>query len=420
MDFSLSEEQEMLKTSARDFLGKECTEAVVRETLTNKEGFSQELWRKVAELGWLGIVFPEKYGGTNGNIIDLIVLFEEMGRAIYVSPYLSTVILCGLTILEAGTDEQKMALLPGIANGKCIMSLALTEPQASWDGHGWEPDGVTTTATADGENYLINGTKLFVHDAHIADYLLCVARTRSSRKAENGVTLFMVDTKSEGIKYNLLKTLSGNNKQSEVIFSNVRVPAKNIIGRLNGGWGPLTRSIKVGALMLCAQMVGAGQRILEMTVDYAKTRVQFDMPIGIHQHVQAHCVSLVGDVDTSRMVTHLAAWKLKESIPADLEVAIAKAWTGEAYRDACWRAHQVLAGIGSVETVGLLPIYTKQGSVANYYLGSPAEYQKVIVRELESLPAHEKARGEPRGLWDMKKPVVPSWEIWKEYYQKIY
>jgi alkylation response protein AidB-like acyl-CoA dehydrogenase len=112
--------------------------------------------------------------------------------------------------------------------------------------------------------------------------------------------------------------------------------------------------------------------------------------------------------------------KLSENIPANLEVAIAKAWTGEAYRDACWRAHQVLAGIGSVETVGLLPIYTKQGSVANYYLGSPAEYRKVISKEMESLPAHEKARGEPRGLWDMKKPIVPSWDIWKEYYEKIY
>ena len=418
MDFSLSEDQEMLKTSARDFLTKECTEAVVREILGNKQGFSPELWRKTADMGWLGIIFPEKYGGTGGNLVDLTVLFEEMGRAIYISPYLSTVVLCGLTILNAGTEEQKDELIPEIIKGKKILALALTESQATWDGHGWEPTGVTVKATADGSDYVIDGVKLFVHDAHIADYLLCVARTGRRGKVENGITLFLVDGKSPGITYNLLKTLSGNNKQSEVVFNKVRIPAKNIIGKLNGGWAPLVKSIRMGALMLCAQMVGAGQRILEVTVDYAKTRIQFDMPIGINQHVQAHCVSLVGDVDSSRWVTYLAVWRLSAGMPADLEVAIAKAWTGEAYRDACWHAHQVLAGIGSTETAGVLPIFTKQGSMANYYLGAPADYRKIIASELETLPEPEKPRGKPRGLWGSKRKVIPSWDIWQEYYLK--
>ena len=159
--------------------------------------------------------------------------------------------------------------------------------------------------------------KLFVHDAHVANFLLCAARTAGGGPEGTGITLFLVDAASKGITYKLLKTLSGNNKQSEVVFDKVRVPAANIVGKLNAGWAPLNRSIKIGALMLCAQMTGAGQRVLEMTVEYAKTRVQFDMPIGIHQHVQAHCVSLVGDVDTSRLVTCLAAWRLKENMPAE-------------------------------------------------------------------------------------------------------
>ncbi|UCH51962.1 MAG: acyl-CoA/acyl-ACP dehydrogenase, partial [Chloroflexota bacterium] len=216
MDFSLSEDQEMLKTSARDFLTKECTEAVVREILGNKQGFSPELWRKIADMGWPGIIFPERYGGTGGNLVVLAVLFEEMGRAIYISPYLSTVVLCGLTILNAGTEEQRDELIPEIIEGKNILAVALTEPQATWDGHGWEPTGVTVRATADGSDYVIDGVKLFVHDAHIADYVLCVARTGRQGKAENGITLFLVDGKSPGITYNLLKALSGNNKQSEV------------------------------------------------------------------------------------------------------------------------------------------------------------------------------------------------------------
>lgn len=416
MDFSLTEDQEMLKTSARDFLAKECTEAVVRATLAHKDGYSRELWRKAADLGWMGMVFPEAYGGTGGNIMDLAVLFEEMGRAVYISPYLSTVVLCGLTILDSGTDEQKNKLIPRIIKGETVLALALAEPQATWDGHGWEPCGVTVTAKPQGNDYVINGTKLFVHDAHVADFLLCAARTGPGNAEGDGITLFLVDAASEGIKCNRLKTLSGSNKQSEVTFSNVRVPARNTVGSLNGGWAPLNRSIKVGALMLCAQMVGAGQRILEMTVDYAKTRVQFDMPIGIHQHVQAHCVSLVGDVDTSRWVTYLAAWRLTEGMPADLEVAIAKAWSGESYRDGCWHAHQVLAGVGSAERLSLLPIYTRQGADANYYLGAPADYERIITRELESIPVHEKTLGKARGLWDARKQVAPSWDVWKEYY----
>jgi len=416
MDFSLTEDQEMLKKSARDFFSKECTEAVVRATLASKDGYSRDLWLKAAELGWMGIIFPEEYGGTGGNVTDLAVLFEEMGRGIYVSPYLSTVVLGGLTIIGAGTDEQKARLIPKIVKGEVILSLALTEPQAAWDGHGWEPSGVTVAAAPQGSDYVISGRKLFVHDAHVADFLLVAARTARGGQDGGGITLFLVDARDKGIKYNLLKTLSGNNKQSEVVFEQMRVPAANIVGKLNQGWAPLNRSVKIGALMLCAQMIGAGQRILETTVEYAKTRVQFDMPIGIHQHVQAHCVSLVGDVDTSRLVTYLAAWRLKENMPADLEVAIAKAWCGEAYRDACWHAHQVMAGVGSAERLSLLPIYTRQGSDANYYLGSPADYRKIVTRELESIPPHEKALGKARGLWDPKRQVVPSWDVWKEYY----
>lgn len=418
MDFSLTEDQEMLKTTARDFLTKECTEAIIRDTLRNKEGYSPELWRKLADLGWLGIIFPEKYGGTGGTILDLAILFEEMGRSIYISPYLSTVVLGGLTILNAGSEEQKNGLIPRIIKGGTILALALTEPESSWDGQAWEPAGVTVKATPDGGDYIIDGVKLFVHDAHIADYLLCVARTSRRGKAENGITLFLVDGKSRGITYNLLKTLTGNNKQSEVVFNKVRVPAKNIIGKLNAGWAPLARSIQIGAIMLCAQMVGAGQRVLEMTTDYAKTRIQFDMPIGINQHVQAHCVSLVSDVDSCRWITYLAAWQLSAGMPPDLEVAIAKAWTGETYQDACWHAHQVLAGVGSTEDLSIMPICTRQGNLANYYLGDPAHYRKKIADELENLPPPEKPRGKRRGLWDPKRQGMPSWDVWREYYLK--
>ena len=237
------------------------------------------------------------------------------------SPHLSTVVLCGLAILNAGSEEQKRELLPKIVEGDLIMALALTEPESSWVGKAWDPEGVTVRATLDGDDYVIDGTKLFVHDAHIANHLLCVTRTRDGAKPEDGITLFLVDAKDPKINYTLLETTAGD-KQSEVVFDKVRVPKKNMVGELDGSWAPLAKVMQIGAVMLCAEMVGAGQRLLELTVDYAKIRIQFEQPIGINQYVQEHCVHLLGSVDGSRWVTYQAAWKSSEGLPCDMEVAL--------------------------------------------------------------------------------------------------
>lgn len=398
MDFALSEEQEMLKKTAHDFLESNCPESLVREMERDEKGYSADLWHKIAELGWLGIVFPEKYGGTGGSPLDLAILHEEMGRAMFPSPYLSTVVLCGLTILAAGNEEQKAELLPKIAKGDVILALALTEPSASWDA-----EGVTVQATADGDDYIINGTKLFVHDAHIADYLLCVTRTKDGAVPEEGVTLFLVDAKSPGLSYTLLKTMAGNNKQSEVIFNKVKVPRKNMVGKLNGGWAPLAKVLQQGAVMQCAEMVGAGQQILELTVDYAKTRVQFDNPIGVNQWIQDHCIYLFNCVDGSRWVTYQAAWRLSENLPCDMEVAIAKAWASDAHEQACWRAHQVLSGVGFTMERGVLPLYTRRAKVQQLYLGDSAYHRKKVAQLIENW-SPTIPKGKARGLWEKREP----------------
>ncbi len=419
MDYSFSEEQGMLKTMARDFLEKECPESFVREMEEDDEGYSPEVWRKIADLGWLGLIYPEKCGGAAGSIVDLTVLYEEMGRAMFPSPHLSTVVLCGQTILAAGSEEQKADLLPSIVSGDLILALALTEPESSWDGKAWDAEGVAVSATADGDDYIIDGTKLFVHDAHIADYLLCVTRTRQGAVPEDGVTLFLVDAKSPGISYTLLRTTAGD-KQSEVVFDKVRVPKKNMVGELNGGWPPLTKAMQVGAVLLCAEMVGAGQRLLELTVDYAKTRIQFDMPIGINQYVQEHCVYLLSEVESSRWVTYQAAWRLSEGLPYDMEVAIAKAWTSDAHDRACWRAHQVFAGVGFTIDAGVLPLYSRRAKGQQLYLGDTAHHLKKVAKQVDKWPARERPKGKPLGLWD--KPLedqVPAWQPWRERWEGI-
>jgi len=419
MDYALSEEQEMLKKAARDLLETECPEKFVREMEEDEDGYSPELWRKIADLGWLGLVYPEKYDGTGGNVLDLTVLYEEMGRAMFPSPHLSTVVLCGLTILNAGSEEQKTDLLPKIVNGDLILALALTEPDSAWDGKAWDAEGVTMRATADGDNYVIDGTKLFVHDAHIANYLLCVTRTKDGGKPEDGITLFLVDTKSPGISYSLLKTTAGD-RQSEVTFTKVKVAKKNIIGELNGGWAPLAKSMQVGMVMLCAEMVGAGQRLLELSVDYAKTRVQFDMPIGINQYIQEHCVNILADVEGSRWVTSQAAWKLSEGLPADYEVAVAKAWTSDGHERACWAAHQVHAGVGYTVDDGAIPLFSRRGKGQQLYLGDTPYHLKKVATAMDKWPAPEQPRGKPLGLWEIsEEDQVPAWQPWRERYDAI-
>ena len=409
MDFSFSEEQEMLRTSARDFLEKECTESFVREIEEGEKGYSPELWRQVADLGWLGLIYPEEYGGAGMNFMDLAVLYEEIGRAIFPSPHLSTVVLCGNTILNAGSSEQKTDLLPKIVSGDLILAMALTEPDSSWEGKAWDPEGVTIKATPDGDDYIIDGVKLFIHDAHIADYLLCVCRTKQGSSAEDGITLFLVDAKDPAISYTLLDT-TAHDKQSEVVFNKVRVPKKNIVGDLDGGWAPLARSMQVGTVMLCAAMLGAGHKLSEITVDYARTRIQFDMPIGINQYVQEFCCYQYADVEGIRWATYLAAWKLSQGMPCDIEVAIAKAWASDAHERVCWFAHQVFAGVGYTVLDGVVPLYSRRGKTMQLYLGDTAFHKEKIVQQLEQWSAPEKPKGKPLGLWDDDPElIIPDW-----------
>jgi len=419
MDFSLTEAQEKLKKEARAFLEKECPESFVRKMEEDAEGFSPGLWRKLAKMGWLGLAYPEQFGGKGSSFIDLALICEEMGRAMLPAPYMSTVILCGLTILEAGNMRQKTELLPKIAKGDLVLSLALTEPESSWDGTAWKAEGIMVRATSSGKDYMINGTKLFVHDAHIADYFLCVTRTDQGKRPEDGITLFLVDAKSPGISFEVLDTTAGD-KLSEVTFRRVKVPKENMVGSLHRGWPPIEKVIKKGAILLCADMVGAGQRVLEVTVDYAKTRIQFDLPIGINQYVQDHCAFLLSEVDASRWLTYQAVWRLNEHLPCDLEVAMAKAWTSDSHERACWRGHQVLAGVGYEVDKGVLPLYSRRGKTKQLYLGDSEFYQEILMQQVEKWPPPEKFRGKPLGIFDIpREKEIPYWQPWRERWEEI-
>ena len=372
MKLTLTEEQEMLKKTARDFLTDKCQKKFIKQMEESETGYSRELWQEMAELGWMGLAFPEKYGGGSMNFLDLAVLLEEIGRACLPSPFFSTVVLGGLPILDLSSEEQKQEYLPKLIRGEKIFTLALTEPGYRH----YDASSVKVTATSNGGNYIINGTKLFVPDAHIADYLLCVART----KPKDGITTFLADAKNSRINYTILKTIAGD-KLCEVVFDQMPVPKANILGRLNQGWEAVQKIIERAAVGKCCEMVGNLQRVLEMTVDYAKERKQYDRPIGSFQIIQHYCADMATDIDGARFSTYQAAWMLSEGLPCTKEVAIAKAWTSQASQRVVALAHQIHGAIG-VTIEHDLHYYTRRAKAAELAFGDADFYRAVVATEM--------------------------------------
>ena len=375
MDFDYNDEQKMFKQGARDFFEKEVPKSLVKKMADDENGNPPDLWKKMAQLGWLGLIYPEQYGGSGGNIIDLIALEEEMGRACLPGAFFSTVLLGGLFILNAGSEEQKKDLLTRISKGEVIITLAQTELDASY-----AAAAIETAAVSDKEDYIISGTKLFIPDAHIADYIICIARTKKGTKPEDGITAFLVDRKSAGISCTLLKSIAGD-KLCEVVFNKVRVPRKNIIGKLDQAWSPLAQTLQQTTVAKCAEMVGGAQKALEMAADHAKKRVQFDRPIGTFQAIQHLIANAMMDVDASRFLTYEAAWKYSEGMPCAREIAMAKGWTSEAYQRVTATGEQVLGGIGYT-TDGDMQLYYKRAKAAELTLGDGKSQREALAKAL--------------------------------------
>jgi alkylation response protein AidB-like acyl-CoA dehydrogenase len=373
MDLDLTEEQEMLQTMARDFLTKECPKALVRELEEDEKGYSPELWRKMAELGWMGLVLPAEYDGMEMGFMDLIILLQEMGRNILPGPFFCTVVLGSLPIFSAGTDEQKKEFLPKIASGEMILTMALTEPNGRYDAA-----GVETKAVAQGDSFVISGTKLFVENAHIADYMICVARTTEGATPEEGITLFLVDAKSPGIKVEGIPTMA-DDKLCEVVFENVSVPRNNMLGELDNGWSIVARTLEQATMAKCAEMVGGAEAALDMTLNYVKERVQYNRPIGSFQVIQHYCANMWTSVVTSRNILYKTAWKVGEGLPATGDVAAAKGWINQAYTFVTERAVQCHGAIGLTRDhdIGLYYRRAKAGELAF----GDTDFQKEIVAQ---------------------------------------
>jgi alkylation response protein AidB-like acyl-CoA dehydrogenase len=378
MDFGFNQEQELLRNTARKFLENECTSEFVRARMAEPAGVTDVFWAKLAEQGWTGLVYPEEFGGTGLGFVDLTVLMEEMGRAVMPGPFFST-LLGGLTILEAGSAAQKKEWLTKIAGGEAKAALAFTEPNARWDAA-----AVAVTAREAGGKYTLSGTKLFVLDAHVADVIVIVGRTRESKRPEEGLSLFLVPKGARGLSVKLLPTMDQTRKLCEVKFDDVVVGADALLGPRDGAWVPLARVLDRATVALCAEMCGGAQRVLDMTTEYAKIRVAFGKPIGSYQGVKHRAADMLVESENAKSLTYYAAWAVDENVPeAPLAASMAKAYASDAFRRIAGAGIQLHGGIGFTWEHDL-HLYFKRAKSSEFTFGD-ATYHRERVAQLINL-----------------------------------
>jgi len=341
MDTTFTEEQTMLRKSTADFLVEKYPEIKVREIEESDTGHDPEIWKGMAELGWMGLVIPEEYGGMGMTFQDLSIVLEEMGRNVAPGPFFCTVLEGAYPIIDAGSEEQKKEFLPKIANGELIFTLALLEADGIYDA-----SDVTIKAVPKGDDFVINGTKLFVEQAINADYMIVVTRTKEGASPEDGITLFIVDAKTSGIHCEVIPTI-GMEKLCEVSFKDVAVPKKNMLGELDKGWPIVSKVMERAAIAKASESLGSMDGIVPMTTDYLKDRVQYDEPLARFQALQHIMADMFISLNTSKYLVYEAVWKESEGLPCAKEVAMAKAYVNENYKELSRLMVRLYAGNGT-------------------------------------------------------------------------
>ncbi len=378
LDLALNESEEMLKKAALDFMRRDAPKEVIQTIQETDTGYTKELWKKGVGMGWLGIIIPEQYGGTENPLTSAGVLFEALGTGPLPGPYFSSGILGSSIIIEAGNEEQKQSILPAVAEGEQILTLALTEPEYSW-----EPGAVQTTAESKNGDFVLNGLKLFTMDAQAATHLIVVARTGKGTDPSKEVSLFMVDTKSKGVS---VRRLSGflAGRTFEVKLDSVKIPRSAMLGSKGRGWSALKQAIVRSIPVLCAYKVGGCQAVVEMTLEYSRTRIQFGQPIGRFQRVQDMIIEMVNHADAARWTTYECLWKLDTQRPAEESIHLAKAVSSEAYWEACTLAHRVFSGI-SYSKEHPVSFHTRASRQLYHYLGEPSYHRQQLAKLLTTL-----------------------------------
>jgi alkylation response protein AidB-like acyl-CoA dehydrogenase len=369
VNFAFSEEQEELRNVVRQFLEAKSSEAAVREQMETERGFDPDVWKQMAEqLGLQSLTIPEEYGGQGFGYVELIVVLEEMGKTLLCAPYFSSVVLAANTLLQSGDESAKKEYLPGIASGETIATLAFTEPSGKWD-----ESGIEATASADGDAFKLNGTKMFVLDGHTADLILVAARTGK------GVSLFAVDGDAAGLTRTPLATMDQTRKQAKLEFDGV--PAR-LVGDDGKGWDVLSTVLDLAAVALAAEQVGGAQQCLDMSVEYAKVRVQFGRPIGSFQAIKHKCADMLLEVESAKSAAYYAGWcasEMNDELPA--VASLAKAYCSDAYFHAAAENIQIHGGIGFTWEHPA-HLYFKRAKSSELLFGDPTYHRELLAQRI--------------------------------------
>jgi alkylation response protein AidB-like acyl-CoA dehydrogenase len=369
VNFAFSDEQEELRRIVRQFLDDKSPETAVREQMDTEQGFDPAVWSQMAEqLGLQGLVIPEEHGGSGFSFIELVVVLEEMGRSLLCAPYFSTVVLGAQTLIHSGDDAAKAAHLPGIASGETRVALALTEANGRWD-----EEGVTVPATKSGDAWTITGEKSYVLDGHTADLLLVAARTGA------GVSLFTVDPSASGVTRTALSTMDQTRKQAKIAFD--AAPA-TLVGTDGGGWTVLSQVLDLAAVALAAEQVGGAQKTLDMSVEYAKERIQFGRPIGSFQAIKHKCADMLLEVESAKSAAYYAGWcaaELNDELPS--VASLAKAYCSEAYFHCAAENIQIHGGIGFTWEHPA-HLYFKRAKSSELLFGDPSYHRELLAQRI--------------------------------------
>jgi len=392
MDFSLTEEQQMLADSVERFLEKNYSHQLRREMVANRQVLSEEVWQGFASLGLLGVPFSDEYGGFGGGGVETMLVMQALGRHLVLEPYLSTVLLAGGLVDLGAADWQKKILLQGIVDGSMLLAFAHTEQEARY-----EVGYVATRARADGNNWIIEGKKTLVLNGSVAEKLIVSARTRGEPGERDGVTLFVVECDDENLGGQEYPLFDGS-RALDVQFNGVRVGPESVIGTLNGAM-PLIETVADRAMAaLCAEAVGAMESVHAMTLEYLKTRQQFGVPIARFQVLQHRAVDMLINLEESRSMAILAAGNVDSDNVFERRRAVtaAKALIGEAGRFIGQQAIQLHGGMGMTDELPL-GAYVKRLAAIDILFGDAAWQREQFARLSED--ATPAGFAQPRKAW---------------------
>ena len=379
MNFAFSEEQDQLREAVRRFLETKSPSTEVRRLMDTTEGYDPAVWTQMAqELGLQSLHIPEEHGGQGFTFVELAIVLEEMGRVLLCAPYFSTVVLAADAIMNAGTPDQQGKLLPGIASGETIATLAFTEPNGKWDASGIEMVARSAGSGGSGDGYTLDGTKMFVLDGHTANLVVVAARLEGTT-GEEGISFFAVDGDAAGLTRTPLSTMDQTRKQAKLEFSGV--PATPI-GEPGAAWAALSKTLDQAAVAIANESVGGAQKVLDMSVEYAKVRVQFGRPIGSFQAIKHKCADMLLEVESGKSAAYYAAWAAAEDND-ELPVAasLAKAYCSDAYFHAASENIQIHGGIGFTWEHDA-HLYFKRAKSSEILLGDATYHRELLAQRI--------------------------------------